>query len=80
MAGTEKNVLAVLLIITMFISLVGTLAAVTLLSSQTGYRQVPVSEEPDNVGSGKVSAYLIPPPAETTGRVAAYVVSSEEGG
>jgi hypothetical protein len=78
MAGTEKNVLAVLLIITMFISLVGTIAAVMVMTSQGGYREIPTAKA-GNEDAGKVSAYLVPPPSEMTGRVAAYVVPSEGG-
>ena len=80
MAGTGKNVLAVLLVITMFISLIGTIAAITVMTSQSGYRQAPVSGQPGNEDSGKVSAYLSPSAAEMTGKVAANLVSSEEGG
>jgi hypothetical protein len=80
MAGTGKNVLAVLLIVTMFISLVGTIAAIIVMTSHGGYSQVPVATSAPNEDSGKVSAYLAPPPVEMTGRVTAYVVTSGEGG
>jgi hypothetical protein len=61
----------------MFISLVGTIAAIMVMTTHGGYSQVSVAQ-PGNEDSGKVSAYLAPPPSEMTGRVAVYVVPSEE--
>jgi hypothetical protein len=78
MAGANRNVLTILVAITMVVSLVGTMAAIAVLSGYGGYRQVPVSTGSLNEGSGKVSAYLEPAPV--TGQVTVNLVSSEEGG
>ena len=81
MAHTSKNVLAVLLILTVIISLVGTL---TVLSSLFPYQEVPVSDM--SQASGEVTVYLLPPeppvgpPVETTGEVTLNLITSKEGG
>jgi hypothetical protein len=78
MAGANRNVLAVLVVMTMVISLIGTVAAIAILSGYGGYRQMHVSAGSLNEGSGRVSVYMEPPPV--TGKVTVNVVSSEEGG
>jgi hypothetical protein len=76
MGSTSRNILAVLLVLTMIISLVGTLAALSSLVSE-GYSTVPVGGG-QSQSTGKVSVYL--PPDETAGRVTVNVLPSEEGG
>ncbi|UCD03358.1 MAG: hypothetical protein JSV63_01845 [Candidatus Aenigmatarchaeota archaeon] len=69
----------VLLVITLIISFIGTLAAISSFT----YRDIPVVEKDLSQTSGKVSVYVLPPPpppAETTGKVSVYVLPSEEGG
>jgi hypothetical protein len=81
MASASRNVLAVLLAITMIVSLVGTMAAIAVISGYGGYQKVPVSSgNPDGGSSGKVSVYLTPEPAPVTGKVTVYLDSSEDGG
>ena len=70
-----KNMLAVLLIITIIISFMGTLAAITSL---TKYKTASVYQDKTEV-DGKVSVYVIPPPVETEGKVAVTVLP-ENGG
>ncbi len=76
MGSTSRNLLAVLLVLTMIISLVGTLAALGSLMSG-GYKETPVGE-PTSQTSGKVSVYV--PPELTAGRVVVNLLPSEEGG
>jgi hypothetical protein len=77
MAGVSRNVLAVLIAVTMIFSLVGTMAAIAVIS---GYSQVPVGTGTQGGGSGKVAVYLNPEPAPVTGKVAVYLDSSQDGG
>jgi hypothetical protein len=79
MAKASKNLLAVLLIITMLMSVIGTLAALSVTLSYPGYSVVPVDvegERPDQ-SFGEVSVNLLPPPTVVTGRVAATLLSEE---
>lgn len=80
MTQTSKNVLAALLIVTIIISVVGTLTA---LSSLTPYEDVLIAERDLSETAGKVSVYVLPPPVEPvvmTGKVTVNVATSEEGG
>jgi hypothetical protein len=74
MAGANRNVITVLVAITMVISLVGTMAAIAAVS---GYGS---QHPPSNEDTGKVSVYLLPEPAPVTGKVSVYLDSSEDGG
>ncbi len=76
MAQTSKNVLAVLLVVTMLVSLIGTMAALTSLT----YKEVPVSQENPGQTDGKVSVYLLPSPVDTAGKVSVNVLPVEDGG
>ena len=80
MAESSKGVLAVLLIITMMISLVGTMTAVLVLMNHDGYVSVPVGESDSDKSTGRVSAYMPSQPVDATGRVAANLLSFGEGG
>jgi hypothetical protein len=80
MAFVGRNLLAVLIAITMIVSLVGTIAAIAVISGYGGYSTVPVSLGNQGGGSGKVAVYLTPEPAPVTGKVAVYLDSSEDGG
>jgi hypothetical protein len=76
MSTSSRNILAVLLVLTMIISLVGTLAALSSLMSGE-YRSVPVGELQSQT-TGRVSVYL--PPDITAGKVTVNLLPSEEGG
>ncbi len=75
MAQSTKNLLAILLLITMIISFMGTLAAI---SSLINYRQVPVSADTGQ-SVGKVSVYVTPAPPEVTGKVTVNLESMDGG-
>ena len=76
MTKSSKSVIFVLLFITLIISFIGTLAAISSFT----YREVPVFQEENTQSSGKVSVYVVPPPVEITGKVSVNVLPSEEGG
>lgn len=80
MAQSSKNLLAVLLIVTMIISLMGTITAISVLMSYGGYSNVPVSLDKPEEASGRVTVYLASPPADATAKVAVTVSPSEDGG
>jgi hypothetical protein len=82
MAFVSRNLLAALIAITMIVSLAGTIAAIAVISGNSGYSMVPVSLGNQDGGSGKVAVYLAPEPAPVTGKVAVYLDSdsSEDGG
>lgn len=71
---SSKNILAVLLIITIMVSVIGTMAAISSLLPK---KPVPVVEDL-SVTSGKVSVYLQETPIELTGKVTVNLV--EDGG
>jgi hypothetical protein len=73
MAHSTKNLLAVLLLITMIISVIGTLAAISALIPR---QPAPVVKDLSQA-SGKVSVYLEEHPVESTGKVTLYL---EDGG
>ncbi len=79
MASTSRNVLAVMVIMTLIISLIGTITAISVMMKYGDYRKVPVSEMP-NGESGKVSVYLAPSPMDVSGHVSVSLLTSEEGG
>jgi hypothetical protein len=74
MPGANRNILAILVAITMIVSLVGTMAAVAVMSGYGG------SQQSHNTDSGKVSVYLTSAPVPVTGKVTVYLGSSEEDG
>ncbi len=73
MANSTKNMLAILLIITMIVSMIGTMAAISSLLPK---QPVPVVEDL-STSTGKVSVYLEPAPIVTTGKVTVFV---DDGG
>jgi len=77
MSRSTKNMLALLLIITLVISFVGTLAAIMSLSAQN---VVPVSGSSPQLATGRVSVYIPQPPVSRVGEVLVNVLPSEEGG
>ena len=74
MADSTKNLLAILLLITMIVSIFGTMAAISSLLPK---QSVPVVKDLSQ-STGKVSVYLEEPPIETTGKVTVNVI--EYGG
>ncbi|MCD6496551.1 MAG: hypothetical protein J7K54_04740 [Candidatus Aenigmarchaeota archaeon] len=81
MTGISKNLLAVLMILTIIISLVGTLTAIYSMQ----FRKAQTLPEA-NTGTAKVSVNLLgspsppPEPVTVTGKVAVYVTPKTEGG
>jgi len=73
----SKNLLAVLLIVSVIISIVGTIAAINTLGT---YKVAPVKQVDQSGATGKVSVFVPPQPVDTTGKVLVNVVPYNEGG
>lgn len=85
MAQVSKDIMAVLLVVTIIISIFGT---ITAMYSMLNYKKVSEAVSPDNVGTAKVSVNLYDPnaplsasvPVTVTGKVFVNVLPESEGG
>jgi hypothetical protein len=71
MAQISKNIIAVLLVLTIVASTVATLSVLNMYS---GRDLTPITELGKPLASAEVSAYVKPSPVTTTGKVAVNVV------
>jgi len=72
MVVIPKNVVAVLLLVTILVSVIGTWAALSTLTPTT-FQRAPTPMDTSQV-TGKVTVYVMPPPPEATGEVIVDVV------
>lgn len=75
----SRNLMAVLLLITILMTTIGTWAALISLSEME-YTDVPTEPIDPTAQTGRVSVYLVPPPMSLTGNVSLNLIDLKEGG